>query len=449
MDHKFSVIIPLYNVESYISDTITSVIDQTIGFEENIQLILVNDGSTDGTEKVCLEYRDSFPENIIYVYQENAGVSAARNTGMQYIKGKYVNFMDSDDLWDKNAFEAAWNMLEEHADQIDMVACRMDFFEAKTGYPRLDYKFADGDMICDIHEHPSYGQFAVASCFCKADAIADLSYDTRLTYGEDAKFINQLILKKECYGLLASAVYHIRRRYAESSLTQSKLTHPTAYLDTATLYYKYLYDFSREKYGCVIPYVQYAITNAVKFRVNSVIPDTIPDDVAGPYIELLLDLIKQTDDEVFCKTNSISTETRVYLLQLKHGAEALDDLISVKKSSLYAGKHRIGRAFRKKALEIADVNKSLLKTVITGTLRAPVIFDDVALRASTENAAFDCTLTLNESKCRRSFRNELMSKVYDWTVTIPALKCRDIDQLEWTALAKGAEFGLEPRTAED
>ena len=82
MDYKFSVIIPLYNVSAYLTETVDSVLAQSIGFEENIQLILVNDGSTDDTEQICLSIRDAYPDNVTYVYLENAGVSAARNAGI-------------------------------------------------------------------------------------------------------------------------------------------------------------------------------------------------------------------------------------------------------------------------------------------------------------------------------------------------------------------------------
>ena len=92
--YKFSVVIPLYNVKKYLEDALKSVINQTIGFEKNIQLILVNDGSTDKSERICLKYKKLYPENIKYIYQENRGVSEARNEGMKYIEGKYVNFMD-------------------------------------------------------------------------------------------------------------------------------------------------------------------------------------------------------------------------------------------------------------------------------------------------------------------------------------------------------------------
>ena len=111
---KFSVVIPIYNVEGFLAETIDSVIAQDIGFEQNIQMILVNDGSPDHSEEICLAYQKKYPDNIVYVKQENAGVSAARNHGMDYVKGKYVNFLDSDDKWSPDAFSCVYRFFEKH-----------------------------------------------------------------------------------------------------------------------------------------------------------------------------------------------------------------------------------------------------------------------------------------------------------------------------------------------
>ena len=69
--YKFSVIMPLYNVENFFAEAVESVITQTIGFRENIQIVLVNDGSPDRVEDLCLRYKEDYPENIIYVSKEN------------------------------------------------------------------------------------------------------------------------------------------------------------------------------------------------------------------------------------------------------------------------------------------------------------------------------------------------------------------------------------------
>jgi len=96
MDAEISIIIPVFNVEKYIGICLESVINQTF---RNLEIILVNDGSTDGSGKICDEYaaRDS---RIRVIHQENKGVSAARNEGLRLSSGKYVGFVDGDDWID-------------------------------------------------------------------------------------------------------------------------------------------------------------------------------------------------------------------------------------------------------------------------------------------------------------------------------------------------------------
>ena len=149
--YKFSVVIPVYNVEDYVEETILSVINQTIGFKKNIQIILVNDGSTDNSEEICLKYSNKFPDNIKYIKQNNSGVSAARNNGLEHAEGRYINFLDSDDVWEKNVFKVALKMFEQNPD-IPVIGVRQKYFEASENFTSLNYKFAEGNRIGDVSE---------------------------------------------------------------------------------------------------------------------------------------------------------------------------------------------------------------------------------------------------------------------------------------------------------
>lgn len=110
-----SIIVPVYNTEKYLEDCIESLIMQTY---EKLQIILVDDGSTDGSGDICDDYskKDS---RIQVIHQNNQGVSTARNAGIQLAKGEYLTFVDSDDTLTSNAMEIALKIL--HQDQADMV----------------------------------------------------------------------------------------------------------------------------------------------------------------------------------------------------------------------------------------------------------------------------------------------------------------------------------------
>lgn len=89
-----SIVVPVYNVERYLEDCLESLLRQTY---QNIEIILVNDGSTDGSGGICRKYAQKDPR-IVLVEQENAGLSAARNSGLKVAQGEFVLFVDSDDL---------------------------------------------------------------------------------------------------------------------------------------------------------------------------------------------------------------------------------------------------------------------------------------------------------------------------------------------------------------
>lgn len=86
---KVSVVVPVYNVEKYVSECIESVLSQTL---DGIEVILVDDGSTDNSGLICEEYAQKYPEIIRYVRKENEGVSIARNTGLELANGEFVHF---------------------------------------------------------------------------------------------------------------------------------------------------------------------------------------------------------------------------------------------------------------------------------------------------------------------------------------------------------------------
>lgn len=110
-----SVIIPVYNVKPYIRRSVASVLNQTL---RDIEVILVDDGSTDGCGKICDELADG-DSRVRVLHQENRGLSAARNAGMECAHGKYLFFCDPDDLMKKNLLEDNFRLAEIH--QADMV----------------------------------------------------------------------------------------------------------------------------------------------------------------------------------------------------------------------------------------------------------------------------------------------------------------------------------------
>ncbi len=115
-----SVIIPAYNADKFLPEAIESVLNQTY---QSYELIVVNDGSTDKTEEILLTFKD----RVLCKHQKNRGPSAARNAGIEIAQGKYISFLDADDLWTPDKLEVQVAFLEIHPDIAFVCADHLDF----------------------------------------------------------------------------------------------------------------------------------------------------------------------------------------------------------------------------------------------------------------------------------------------------------------------------------
>ena len=115
---KVSVIIPVYNVENYIEKCLESVINQTI---DEIEIIVVNDGSTDLSKERINKYLNKYKDKIKYLEKENGGLSSARNYGMKFATGEYIAFLDGDDYIELDAYQKMYEKAKE--ENADMVEC--------------------------------------------------------------------------------------------------------------------------------------------------------------------------------------------------------------------------------------------------------------------------------------------------------------------------------------
>ncbi len=131
MEPGVSIIVPVYNTERYLEKCLDSLVYQTL---ENIEVIAVNDGSTDGSGAILEEYHNRFPEKIRVIHKANGGQASARNLALTVCKGEYIGFLDSDDFVRKEMFERMYCLAKDK--DADYVAC---------GYTDITYE--DGKEI--------------------------------------------------------------------------------------------------------------------------------------------------------------------------------------------------------------------------------------------------------------------------------------------------------------
>lgn len=167
-----SVIIPIFNVDKYLVRCINSMLRQSYSF---LDIILVDDGSTDDSGRLCDEYQKK-DIRIRVIHQKNAGLSAARNAGLDIIKGKYVAFVDSDDYVSEDYFEVLMTIMKKS--NADLSVC-------------MSQKFIDGQILQE--EKFDIDQ---TICYSNEEALFDVLYRKNLTLYSWGKLIKASLLKE-------------------------------------------------------------------------------------------------------------------------------------------------------------------------------------------------------------------------------------------------------------
>lgn len=322
VEFAFSVIIPVYNAEEFLDETIESVISQDIGFEKNIQLILVNNATQDHSGDICKRYYEAYPNNITYVeLAENIGPNGARNAGIPYIKGAYVNFLDSDDKWETDAFSQVLDFFQEHEEEIDCVACRIHNFGLADNWHPLDYVFRQSRVI-DIEDEYDCPQTHLSSAFLTSDIVRNNHMDTEIVRSEDTKYILQVILCKKKFGVLRESVYWYRRHSGSTMNAMEKRR--LFYFDVVRQFYWHFINESIEL-GCKLNrYAQYTIMYDIQWRLKIPVWDGLTQEELEEYQESIHDVLAYIDDDIICAQRNIYKEHKLFCLRLKYG----DDVYS-------------------------------------------------------------------------------------------------------------------------
>jgi CDP-glycerol glycerophosphotransferase (TagB/SpsB family)/GT2 family glycosyltransferase len=324
-EQKFwvSCIVPLYNAEKTLREAIDSVIDQSLDFAKNVQLILVNDGSTDASNEICGEYKEKYPENIFIIEQDNAGVSAARNAGLDAADGEYIAFLDSDDIYEEKFLEKGVAFLEQYAEEIDFVAFPLDLFgKIHEGqiHP-LDYKFIESGII-DVTEHPDFLQFHAASTVIRQEAIGGARFREELSYGEDVEFLHRLLMPKMRYGVSLDSRLNYRKR--DDSRVAGSLRSPEWY-DKLRLLPPYLIEESLREHHEATPYTQHCILYDLQWYAFAEVPPEIAGTVDLQALrEVLPEILTSMDDDVILSDRFLTPWLKFYLLAGKYGKPAFD-----------------------------------------------------------------------------------------------------------------------------
>ena len=252
---KVSVIVPIYNVEKFLSKCLDSLVNQTL---DDIEIILVNDGSTDNSGNIAKEYKDKYSDKIIYFEKENGGLSDARNFGIPYTKGEYIAFLDSDDYIEEDAYEKMYEKAKK--EDADYIECdfiweypNKQIFDKRIEY--IDKK----DMVAKV-------RVVAWNKLIKRELIIknNITFPKGLRY-EDIEFTYKLIpfLEKVSY-IDKPFVHYVQRKNSIANVQNVKTADIFTILENVEKYYKEknLYDEYKEQIE--YNYARYLLCSSLK-----------------------------------------------------------------------------------------------------------------------------------------------------------------------------------------
>ena len=252
---KVSVIVPIYNVEKYLEKCINSLLSQTL---EDIQIILVNDGSKDNSGNIAKEYEQNNKDRVIYVEKENGGLSDARNYGLKYATGDFIAFLDSDDYIEKNAYEEMYNKaIEENADYVEC-----DFIWEFPNKIRVDKQYPYKNK----KEMLSFVRVVAWNKLIKRQLITDnnLEFPKGLRY-EDVEFTYKLIpfINKFTY-VDKPFIHYVQREGSIANVQNERTAEIFTVLDNVIEFYKKNNIYEKYRDELEYNYARYLLCSSLK-----------------------------------------------------------------------------------------------------------------------------------------------------------------------------------------
>lgn len=214
----FSVIIPLYNKEQFITNTLKSVLNQTF---TDFEVIIVNDGSTDKSLEKIAEFTDY---RIQIYHQDNQGVSTARNKGIELAKAEYIAFLDADDIWKDNHLQSFFDVINKYPEAgLYCNRYEIKISRKKVLKTQFDFENEFEGYLTDFFKSSLINRVALTSAVCIPKHVYDKigGFDEKITLGEDLEYWIRIAVK---YQVVIGKKVTVLYNYTKENKNISKLS---------------------------------------------------------------------------------------------------------------------------------------------------------------------------------------------------------------------------------
>ena len=283
MKIKVSVIVPVYNVEKFIDKCLNSLVKQSL---KEIEIIVVNDGTKDNSQKIIDKYVKKYPDKIKSYIKENGGQGSARNYGLKKASGEYIGYVDSDDFVEKDMYKKLYNKAKEN--NYDIVVCGN--YNVSEDYQNKNIDAFINNYNTDL-ENIFFGKMAVWNKIYKRDILIKnkLEFKEKVWY-EDLAFTLKAIMNSNTFAFIDEPLYDYLIREG-STMNNSNVQRNLEILDAFNDILSYIQHNKKEEYFSKIEFL--AIDHIYISAIVRVLKAEADDKVKRETINKLLDYMNK------------------------------------------------------------------------------------------------------------------------------------------------------------
>lgn len=280
---KVSIIVPVYGVEKYIDKCLDSLVKQSL---KEIEVIVVNDGTKDSSQKIIDKYVKKYPDKIKSFIKENGGQGSARNYGLEKVSGEYIGYVDSDDFIEKDMYKKLYNKAKEK--DYDIVVCGN--YNVSEDYQNKNVDVFINNYNTDL-ENIFFGKMAVWNKIYKRDILIKnkLEFKEKVWY-EDLAFTLKAIMNSNTFAFIDEPLYDYLIREG-STMNNSNVQRNLEILDAFNDILSYIKHNKKEEYFSKIEFL--AIDHIYISAIVRVLKADADKNIKKETIEKLIDYMNK------------------------------------------------------------------------------------------------------------------------------------------------------------
>lgn len=302
---KFTIITRTNNSKQDAEKTLNSIIGQTLDFEENIEIIILEDDLGD-SEDICKKYVDKYPRNIKYIKSDSDIIN---NVGLENASGKYILFLKANDYLSEQTLEHSLTVLNKHED-INLLILPIFYHKNGRTEKYLNHDIKDTKII-DLYEHPEAVQLLGPSTIIKKESIKDTHYLNE--YNSHATFLNEITFKNSKLGICKAGQYYIENIEEKILPTEEISFDKEEYSKFIENNFNQLIEKSKNNSEEIPKFVQYELLNQFKWI------SFIKTSKEELNLSKLKHCITYIDDELILNNILIDEDTKIFAFLLKYG----------------------------------------------------------------------------------------------------------------------------------